>query len=278
MKFGKFEIFSLSDGTFKLDGGAMFGIVPKVLWEKKEIPDEKNRVTVALSPLLIKTGKKNILVDTGIGDKGDNRFCEIYGVVKDKNLIKSLSELNLKVSDIDIVINTHLHFDHAGGNTLLREKGGIVPTFTKAKYFIQKGEWDDAVAPNDRTKGSYLEENFLPLMKYNQVEFLFNNEVIDEGISVMKTPGHNRHHQSVLLESEGEKGFYLGDLIPTTSHLPIAWGMGFDLFPAETIELKKKIIDRALSEKWLLIFEHDINVKMGYIKMVNGRVEIEKVG
>lgn len=277
MKFGKFEIFSLSDGTFMLDGGSMFGIVPKVLWEKKETPDEKNRVVCGLNPLLVKTGNKNILVDTGIGDKGDKKFCEIYVINKDKNLIKSLSELNISPSEIDIVINTHLHFDHAGGNTMICESGKIIPTFPKAKYFIQKGEWDDAVNASERTKGSYFKENFLPLMEHKRVEYLYDDEMIEEGIRVVKTSGHNRHHQSVLLESEGRKAFYLADLVPTISHLPITWGMGFDLFPEESVQMKKKVLNQALAEKWLLIFEHDVRVRMGYLKMVGGKMEIEKV-
>jgi len=277
MKFGKFEIFSLSDGTFKLDGGAMFGVVPKVFWEKKDPSDEKNRVLVGLNPLLIRTGRKNILVDTGIGDKSDQKFCEIYCVSKSTNLMKSLAEVNLSASDIDIVINTHLHFDHAGGNTKIGENGKIVPAFPNAKYLIQKGDWEDALNPNERTKGSYLKENFLPLAEYKKVEFLYNDETIEEGIKVIKTPGHNRHHQGVMLESEGRKAFYLGDLIPTSSHLQIAWGMGFDLFPAETMEMKKKILNQALDEKWLLVFEHDPRMKMGYLKVVNGKMEIERV-
>ncbi|OGL44796.1 MAG: hypothetical protein A2149_09770 [Candidatus Schekmanbacteria bacterium RBG_16_38_11] len=277
MKFGKFEIYSLSDGTFKLDGGAMFGVVPKVFWEKKDPADEKNRVLVGLNPLLIRTGEKNIIIDTGIGDKWDQRFCEIYGVNKSTNLIKSLAEVNLSPSDIDIVINTHLHFDHAGGNTMIGEGGKIIPAFPNAKYLIQKGEWDDALNPNDRTKGSYLKENILPLMEHKKVEFLYDDETIDEEIKVIKTPGHNRNHQCVMLESEGRKAFYLGDLIPTSSHLQIAWGMGFDLFPAETMEIKKKILNQALEGKWLLVFEHDPRMRMGYLKTVNGKMEIERV-
>ncbi|OGL39020.1 MAG: hypothetical protein A2042_07765 [Candidatus Schekmanbacteria bacterium GWA2_38_11] len=277
MKFGKFEIYSLSDGTFKLDGGAMFGVVPKVFWEKKDPADEKNRVLVGLNPLLIRTGEKNIIIDTGIGDKWDQRFCEIYGVNKSTTLIKSLAEVNLSPSDIDIVINTHLHFDHAGGNTMIGEGGKIIPAFPNAKYLIQKGEWDDALNPNDRTKGSYLKENILPLMEHKKVEFLYDDETIDEDIKVIKTPGHNRNHQCVMLESEGRKAFYLGDLIPTSSHLQIAWGMGFDLFPAETMEIKKKILNQALEGKWLLVFEHDPRMRMGYLKTVNGKMEIERV-
>jgi len=277
MKLGKFEIYSLSDGTFKLDGGAMFGVVPKVFWEKKDPADEKNRVLVGLNPLLIRTGEKNIIIDTGIGDKWDQRFCEIYGVNKSTTLIKSLAEVNLSPSDIDIVINTHLHFDHAGGNTMIGEGGKIIPAFPNAKYLIQKGEWDDALNPNDRTKGSYLKENILPLMEHKKVEFLYDDETIDEEIKVIKTPGHNRNHQCVMLESEGRKAFYLGDLIPTSSHLQIAWGMGFDLFPAETMEIKKKILNQALEGKWLLVFEHDPRMRMGYLKTVNGKMEIERV-
>jgi len=277
MKLGKFEIYSLSDGTFKLDGGAMFGVVPKVFWEKKDPADEKNRVLVGLNPLLIRTGEKNIIIDTGIGDKWDQRFCEIYGVNKSTTLIKSLAEVNLSPSDIDIVINTHLHFDHAGGNTMIGEGGKIIPAFPNAKYLIQKGEWDDALNPNDRTKGSYLKENILPLMEHKKVEFLYDDETIDEDIKVIKTPGHNRNHQCVMLESEGRKAFYLGDLIPTSSHLQIAWGMGFDLFPAETMEIKKKILNQALEGKWLLVFEHDPRMRMGYLKTVNGKMEIERV-
>ncbi len=277
MKFGRFEIHSISDGFFRLDGGAMFGVVPRVLWEKTNPPDEKNRILLSLTPLLIITGDKKILVDTGIGDKGDEKFRSMFAVSRRPTLTESLAELDIPVDDIDMVINTHLHWDHAGGNTRKGSDGNIRPTFPGARYIVQKGEWEDAVSRNERTRGSYHQEDFLPVKESGQLEFIDGNRVLEEGLELIKTPGHNRHFQTVIIQSNGKKAFYLGDLIPTVTHLAFPYIMGFDLFPLETLEAKKWILQKAADEDWLLIFEHDPETRMGHVRMEEGKPVLKEV-
>jgi len=277
MKLGQFEIHPLTDGTFRLDGGAMFGVVPKVLWEKHHPADEKNRIHLELGVLLVRANGMNILVDTGIGNKGDEKFSRIYQVDRNPSIEASLSRLNLKPSDIDLVINTHFHFDHAGGNTRKDEHGHIHPTFPKATYFIQKGEWEFANRPNERTHGSYLLENYEVLPKEGRLDLLEGDSEILKGISVKRTPGHTEHHQSIFIESNGEKALFFGDLIPTAAHLPLPYIMGYDLFPLTTLETKRTLLEQAVEERWLLIFQHDPKIRMGYLKKENGRFYLEEV-
>ncbi|HLG22369.1 MAG TPA: MBL fold metallo-hydrolase [Candidatus Manganitrophaceae bacterium] len=277
MKLGQFEIYPLTDGAFRLDGGAMFGVVPKVLWEKHHPPDDRNRIQLELGVLLIKAHGMNILVDTGIGNKGDAKFNEIYKVERRPSIEESLSKLHLFPADIDLVINTHFHFDHAGGNTKRDDRGHIHPTFPKATYFIQKGEWEFANAPNERTRGSYLLENYEVLPKEGRLELLEGDSEILKGISVVRTPGHTEHHQSIFIESNGQKALFFGDLIPTAAHLPLPYIMGYDLFPLTTLETKRKLLEQAMEEHWLLIFQHDPKIRMGYLKKSEGRPLLEEV-
>ena len=270
MKFGKFEFSMVSDGTFWLDGGAMFGIVPKVLWNKTNPADELNRIELKLNCLLIQTPEKNVLVDTGIGEKLDDKFKGIYRVERDFGLITSLEKNGLKPEDIDFVINTHLHFDHCGGNTIKKD-GKFVPTFSNAKYIIQKQEWHDATQSNERTKASYLKENFIPIEETRQLILVDGEHEIIPGIKVIATNGHTQGHQSVLLESEGKKALYLGDLIPTTSHVKIPYIMGYDLYPLDVMEKKEEVLRQAIEEKWLLIFEHDPKTPFAYLVEENGK-------
>lgn len=278
MKFGKFEIYPVTDGYIYLDGGAVFGVVPRVLWEKIYAPDEKNRIRLSLCCPLIVTKKYNILIDTGVGTKHNEKFCQIYGIDKKSNLLESLYRFGYQPKNIDLVVNTHLHFDHAGGNTTFNEKGEIVPTFPKAKYFIQKGEMEVAVNPNERTKASYITEDFLPLSGPEYLN-LVNDETIevDKGVSLVRIGGHTRHHQCVKIESEGQVAFFLADLAPTVAHLHYPYITGYDLFPLETLENKKKILKQAFEERWLLIFQHDPKVRMGYLKKRDERFGIEEI-
>ncbi len=278
MKLGKFEIYPVTDGHIYLDGGAVFGIVPRVLWEKVCTPDEKNRVQLSLYCPLVVTGKYNILIDTGVGTKRNEKFYQIYGIDKKPRLLESLNRFSYNPKDIDLVINTHLHFDHAGGNTTLNETGKIVPAFPKAKYFIQKGEMDAALNSNERTRASYTTDDFLPINNLHYLS-LVNEDIleVDKGISLIKIGGHTRHHQCVKIESEGQAAFFLGDLVPTVAHLQYPYISGYDLFPLETLENKKKILQQAFEEHWLLIFQHDPDIFVGYLKKADGRFEIEKV-
>src|SRR5574337_539357 len=218
MKLGNFELRSLSDGRFRLDGGAMFGVVPRTIWERTNPPDEKNRVLLGLNPLLIRAGSENILVDTGIGDKWDGKSRSIYGIEKTSTLKASLNSIGLDEDDITIVINTHLHFDHAGGNTRIVD-GRIEPVFKNARHIVQKGEWEAATDPNERTRASYRPADFLPVMEAGLFELIEGDREIIEGVEAFRTSGHNRDIQLVRITSNGETAVFLGDIIPTITHL-----------------------------------------------------------
>jgi len=277
MKFGSFEIHSVSDGFFRLDGGAMFGVVPRVIWERTNPPDDKNRILLGLNPFLIITEQRKILVDTGIGNKDDAKFCSLYAVDRKPTMEESLAKLNLSVNDINIVVSTHLHWDHAGGNTTKGVDGKIRPTFPNATYMIQRGEWEEATTPNERTRGSYHQEDFLPLKQAGQLELIVGDIPIEDGIDIITIPGHNRHFQTVLISSNDQKTIFLGDLIPTASHLSYPYIMGYDLFPLETLKAKKHLLQTAVEENWLLIFEHDPKVKMGYVKIQLGKPVLKEI-
>ncbi len=277
MRFGKFDLFSLSDGIMRLDGGAMFGVVPKVFWERTFPADEQNRIVIGVNPLLIKSNGCNILVDTGNGDKFSEKFLSIYGIEREETLLKSLADAGLKPEDIDIVINTHLHFDHCGGNTFVDRDGKLRPTFHRARYVVQKTEWDEATDTHELSEASYLPENFIPLMDAGLVDIVDGDREIYPGITLVRTPGHNMGHQSVKIESEGKTAFFLGDLIPTSAHIPLPYIMGYDLYPMELLEVKRRILRDALENRWLLIFEHDTGVRMGYLKEVKGKMTVEAV-
>ena len=277
MKLGAFDIQPVTDGRFKLDGGAMFGVVPKVIWETCCQADEQNRIQLGLNCLLIRARGKNILVDTGLGDKEDAKFRDLFAVERIPTLRDSLKTYGLQPEDIHMVINTHLHFDHAGGNTV-RENGAVVSTFPRAKYFVQRGEYEDAARANERTRASYRRENFTPIAHVDQWEFLDGDLELLPGVSVVITEGHTRRHQSIKIESEGQIAFYLGDLIPTVSHLPLPYIMGYDLYPLQTLETKRWVLNRAFQENWLLVFEHDPRVLMGRVrKDVEGKYYLEEV-
>ncbi|MGB9721410.1 MAG: MBL fold metallo-hydrolase [bacterium] len=288
---GKFELFSVSDGCFFLDGGTMFGVVPKILWSKIVQPDELNRVEIPLNCLLVRTGAANILIDSGIGNKLNEKLLEIYSVKQEKNLEGELRSLGLQPEDIDFVVNTHLHFDHCGWNTIafssvsLNKRGGIehkaekdknhssmaMPAFPNAKYVIQKQEWYDATHPNERTRASYFKENFVPLKEYGQLLLVDGEYEIVPGVKVINTIGHTKGHQSVMIESEGKKAIYWGDFIPTSAHIKIPYHTSFDLYPMDLVELKKKYLRQAIDEQWLMVFEHDLNVVFAYLVEENGK-------
>jgi glyoxylase-like metal-dependent hydrolase (beta-lactamase superfamily II) len=273
LRLGDFEVFGLRDGYFYLDGGAMFGVVPKTLWEQKCPADSKNRIRLALNSVLVKTSEALVLVETGIGTKIDQKFREIYCVEKDPGLLPSLSRLGFGPEDIDFVINTHLHFDHCGGNTFRDDTGRVVPTFPRARYIIQRGEWEWARQPNEREKNSYLEENFLPLEDYGLLGLVEGNSLITEGVEVVLSPGHTPRHQSVKVSSRGKTLFYLGDLVPTSAHIRLSYIMSYDLFPLETLESKKKFYKQAMEEDWILAFVHDPVHYFGRVGKKNGRYE-----
>lgn len=261
MRLGRFEIYPILDGFFGLDGGAMFGRVPREVWKKTNPPDEQNRILLALRCLLIQTGKHNILVDTGIGDKYDEKFAQRYAINRENSLLDFL--LHHNGFSVDIVINTHLHFDHCGGNT----------AFPRTKHFIQVGEWQEAVWGSLLTRASYIKENFLPIQ--NRIEFI--NEKITEiepGITLIKTGGHTKDHQIVQIESESKKAIYLGDLVPTATHLKYPFIMGYDVEPLETLKKKIEILTRAVRERTLLIFEHEPKFDAAFVEEKDGKISI----
>jgi len=249
----------------------MFGVVPKPLWEKRIPADERNRIQLGMRCLLIEHPSGLILVDTGAGNKEDRKFKDIYGVENEganarTSLEEGLSQLGVSTDDISIVINTHLHFDHAGGNTYIDEAGELKVTFPKARYVINRGEYDYATHPNERTTASYFERNFIPVVTNQKFEFVTRETEIVKGIRVVPTPGHTPFHQSVLIESEEEKAFYLADMLPTHAHLPLPWIMGYDVEPLVTLETKRRILRQAEEENWLLIFEHDASIPWGRVE------------
>lgn len=257
----------------------MFGVVPKVLWERCCAADELNRIPLSLTCLLIRAHGKNILVDTGLGSKEeDPSFKEMFAVDRRMSLDQSLKRHGLSREDIHLVINTHLHFDHAGGNTIKNSNGTLSPAFPKAQYAVQRGEYDDAVQANERTRASYRRDNFTPIADLNRWDLLDGDTELLPGITAVVTQGHTRYHQGIKIESEGQTAFYLGDLIPTVCHLPLPYIMGYDLSPIQTLETKRWVLNRALEEKWLLLFEHDPMVQAGRVRRdTNGKYVLDEV-
>jgi glyoxylase-like metal-dependent hydrolase (beta-lactamase superfamily II) len=258
---GDFELIAVSDGIYHLDGGGMFGVVPKTLWERKVKADASNLVPLGLNSVVVRTGSKTVLIETGVGNKLSERMVKIYG--QPAQLLEKLSAAGIAPDDVDIVINTHLHFDHCGWNTV-RKGDEIVATFPKAKYFVQEGEWKHA-HENQRDAVSYITENYDPLVESGQMTLLRGDAEIVPGVSVRVYPGHTRDMQAVLVQSGGKTACYVSDLIPTSAHLDLNWVMSYDLYPVETIESRKRYYAQALPEKWLTMFTHDAAVPWAYV-------------
>jgi glyoxylase-like metal-dependent hydrolase (beta-lactamase superfamily II) len=266
MKFGEFELFVVSDGTFRLDGGAMFGTIPKVLWERTNPADDRNRILMGLNCLLIRTPTENILVDTGLGNAYDEKFAFLYGVDKSQTeLLRSLAAAGVQAADISKVILTHLHFDHGGGNCFQEGNGEFKPTFPNAVYYINQGELAYAKDPDPRSSPSYLPHTWEPLEKRGQVALTSGDEEIASGVTVLAAPGHTPNHQIVTVRSGEMTACFLADLVPTPSHLKTHYVMGFDLDPLTTMKNKEPVLKQARAENWLLIFEHSSDIKAGYL-------------
>jgi glyoxylase-like metal-dependent hydrolase (beta-lactamase superfamily II) len=260
---GDFELTAVSDGLYRLDGGAFFGVIPKVMWGKKVKADAENYVPVGLNSVLVRTGKQTILIETGIGNKLPERLIKIFG--QPAKLLDNLAAAGFAPEDIDIVINSHLHFDHCGWNTT--QKGnGIVPTFPNAKYYAPEGEWQHGRLQTERDAISYMSDNYDPLIKTGQMQLLQGDREIIPGVSVKVFPGHTQTMQAVILQSRGQTACYISDLIPTTAHLDLTWGMAFDLFPLQTIESRKRYYGQSIPEKWLTMFTHDPSTPWAYIE------------
>ena len=263
---GSIRIHTIEAGLQWLDGGAMFGVVPKPLWEKRIPADDRNRIPLALRCLLVEAPQALVLVDTGIGNKEDQKFRDIFGVENaghPTRLEDAIRHAGFQPSDVDIVLNTHLHFDHAGGNTVLRDDGAVEPSFPGARHVVQRGEVDFAHSQNERIRASYLLHNIDPISRAGIWDLVDGEAVVTEGVRVVPTPGHTPHHHSVLIESDGETACFLADVCPTTAHVPLPWIMGYDLEPLVTLESKRGLWAQAREEAWLLVFEHDPSIAWG---------------
>ena len=276
MNIGRFTVDIATDGTLLMDGGAMFGTVPKVEWEQRLKPDRRNRIRLGLNCLLIQTPDVNVLVDTGVGTKRTDKFKDVYGLNGNK-LLKGLKGLGLTARDVDVVVLTHLHFDHSGGCTKLDRGGRPIPTFPKAKYMVQRACWDDAIQPNERAVEAYYDDDFLPLQESGQVELLDGDGEIAPGVRVQVTDGHVKGHQIVLIEGGGERIIYVGDLIPTPYHLPLPCITAFDQAPNGTLAQKREIVRMAADGGWLVIFGHAHQPRAGYVEQRNGRAQLRPV-
>ena len=260
-KVGSVTCHLLDGGAQRLDGGAMFGVVPKPLWQRRIEPDDRNRIPLALRCMLIEHDVGPILVDTGVGNKENEKFRDIYAIENDgqrgpTRLEDALAEVGVAPGDVRYVINTHLHFDHAGGNTM--QKGGAVElSFPNATYVVQEGELQFAMNTNERTAASYLPLNFAPVSEADRWRLVRGEEGIVPGVRVLPTPGHVPYHQSIVVESEDQTLCYLGDLVPTTAHVALPWIMGYDLEPMVTLENKRKLLAEGYEQGWLMAFEHD---------------------
>jgi methylmalonyl-CoA epimerase len=267
---GDLELVSLCDGSFRLDGGAIFGVVPKVLWAERYQADERNRVEIAVRQLLVR-GRRTMLVDAGFGDKTDDAFRQNLALDRRRNLDHALADAGVAPEDIDIVLATHLHWDHAGGFTVRDPGGRLRPRFPRARYVVRRGEWEDATRPNARTRGNYLPDDFLPLMAAGVLELVDDDQTIMPGVKVKRTGGHTMHHQMVLIESNGQRAAFPADLMPTAAHLSLAWIAAVDQFPLETLASKQAFVEEAAARETLVVFDHEPRMQAAYIAEQNGR-------
>jgi glyoxylase-like metal-dependent hydrolase (beta-lactamase superfamily II) len=276
MRLGDVELQLLSDGEFRVDGGGVFGLVPKVLWDKVVQPDDLNRVPSALNCLLIVSDDQRMLVDTGLGDKLTPKERGMHGLQRPQGgLLNSLQCLGYSPADIDVVINTHLHWDHNGGNTVLRD-GVPVPTFPHAQYCVQRLEWAEAAYPNERTRNTYLSENLQPVQAASQLRLLNGDTRLTPHVRCVAMRGHTRGHQAVVIESGGDTAMFIGDTASRAVYLErLGWISAFDTEPLETLESKRALRQWALERHALLFFEHDLGMPMGYLMMDEDRFQVQ---
>ena len=273
MQFGDYRFEVVPDAEFRLDGGAMFGVVPRSLWQKVAPPDEQNRVRLNANCLYVEAAGESILIETGMGDKWSPRHAEMYGLSRARTLGETLeARTGRAASDISIVVNTHLHFDHAGGNTTLDAAGRAVPAFPNARYFVSRREYEHAESPHERDRASYLSENWRPVEESGQLELKPDEYEVVPGLSMETIAGHSRTMQCVKLERGGRTLFGFADLVPTRAHVPLAWVMGYDLYPVETLEAKRRLLPKAARENWLCLFYHDAEAPLARIREEDGRL------
>jgi glyoxylase-like metal-dependent hydrolase (beta-lactamase superfamily II) len=277
--FGDYRVEVLPDAEFWLDGGAMFGVVPRTLWERVAPPDASNRVRLNANCLFVETGSERVLIETGTGDKWTERQAAIYGVCRERSLAETLFALTgCRAEDVTVAVNTHLHFDHAGGNTKFDGEGRLVPTFPNARYLVSRAEFEHAERPHERDRASYLGENWRPLVESGQLELIPADYEIVPGLRLETVPGHSRTMQCLRLERAGRTLYGFADLVPTRAHLPLPWIMAYDLFPTETLEQKRRLLPQAARENWLCLFYHDATAPLCRLVEEGGRLRAEAVG
>jgi glyoxylase-like metal-dependent hydrolase (beta-lactamase superfamily II) len=277
MKFGELEFHILTDGTFRLDGGAMFGVIPKPMWERVAPADERNRITLAMNSLLIRTSGKTILVETGAGDKWDAKRRDIYAF-EGKRLLDQLAEYGVQPDDVNVVVNTHLHFDHCGWNTRVVD-GKVVPTFPNARYVVHRGQLEHARHPRERDQASYFAENYEPIAAEDRWDLASSQSDFNvvPGVDLMATTGHTTDMVCVRLSGGGQTAVFLADLVPTAAHLGWPWIMGFDLYPMMTLDAKKEWLPEIAREGWLAIFGHDAKMPAAWLRQEGGKITAEAV-
>ena len=273
MLFGDYRIEVVPDTEFWLDGGAMFGVVPRNLWQKVAEPDEQNRVRLNMNCLFIETERERILIETGIGEKWSEKQAALYGITRERPFAESLRAITgYAPEDISIVVNTHLHFDHAGGNTRLDEAGRVIASFPNARYFVSRAELLHAERPHERDRASYLSENWRPVEETGQLELKMDEYEVAPGLRMETVAGHSRTMQCARLNRNGQTLFCFADLVPTRAHVPAAWIMGYDLYPVETLEAKKRLLPQAARENWLCLFYHDAEAPLCRVIEEDGKL------
>jgi len=274
MKLGDMEVYLLNDGPFRLDGGALFGVIPKPLWEKQAASDARNRLSLTMNCLLVRTAGQWVLIEAGAGDKLDAKKNDIFGLGPPPRLLDQMAARGVRPEDVSLVLNTHLHFDHCGWNTR-RIDGRLVPTFPNARYTGQRGELEWAKHPTERERGSYMEDNWTAVEQSGQWWLLEEDAEVAPGIRVIRVPGHNRDMQCVRLDGGGRTIFLPVDLVPTRHHLATHWVASFDLFPVQTMENKKKWLAEAERGGWLCVLCHDADTPSGYVRRRDGKFVFE---
>ena len=276
MKLGDLEVHLITDGHFSLDGGAMYGVIPKPLWEKATPPDARNRIRLSMNCLLVRTAGQTVLIEAGAGDKLDAKRNDIFGLGDPPRLLAQLAAHGVQPEDVSLVLNTHLHFDHCGWNTRIVD-GRLVPTFPNARYAVQRGELEWSGHPSERDRGSYMAENLTPITEAGKWWLLEGDGEVVPGIRVMRVPGHNRDMQCVRLDGGGRTLFLPVDLCPTRHHIATHWVMSYDLYPMQTMENKKKWLAEAARNNWQILFCHEPDTPSGFLRERDGKLVFEGV-
>lgn len=266
MQFGRFQLRTVSGGRYRIDGGTMFGVVPRSMWGRVFPPDENNNILQETNCVLVEDGERTVLIDTGYGPKLSEKRRKIFDAEEGDPLLRSLSDAGVRAEDVDAVVFSHLHFDHAGGATRLDEKGELVPTFPNAEYIVQRLEWVTATAGFPELRGVYPQENLLPLKESGQLRLVDGNVELLPGLRAQVTGGHTHGHAAIIIESGGETAVYLGDVCPTTRHLPVFWGLGYDVDLLRLRRSKAELLGRIADERWLALFDHDPDRAAGRLK------------